>query len=107
MKMKKRKESVMSEDEQEPVSPEDAVLTADALKAMGHPLRWRILCTLGTEESAPTASLLIDTSLLYPLALDAIARSIENSGRSRRDRISVEFVDVQHYAVYLPELDLL
>ena len=40
----------MSEDEQEPVSPEDAVLTADALKAMGHPLRWRILCTLGTEE---------------------------------------------------------
>ena len=40
----------MSEEEQEPVSPEDAVLTADALKAMGHPLRWRILCTLGNKE---------------------------------------------------------
>jgi DNA-binding transcriptional ArsR family regulator len=40
----------MTDDEQEPVSPEDAVLTADALKAMGHPLRWRILCTLGSEE---------------------------------------------------------
>ena len=40
----------MSEEEQEPVSPQDAVLTADALKAMGHPLRWRILCTLGADE---------------------------------------------------------
>jgi DNA-binding transcriptional ArsR family regulator len=29
---------------------EDIVLTADALKAMGHPLRWKILCTLGNEE---------------------------------------------------------
>ena len=40
----------MNDDNQEPVSPEDAVLTADALKAMGHPLRWRILCTLGDGE---------------------------------------------------------
>lgn len=40
----------MNEEQQEPVSPQDAVLTADALKAMGHPLRWRILCTLGSDE---------------------------------------------------------
>ena len=38
------------DDNQENVSAEDAVLTADALKAMGHPLRWRILCALGNEE---------------------------------------------------------
>ena len=38
------------EDNQESVSSEDAVLTADALKAMGHPLRWRILCALGDQE---------------------------------------------------------
>jgi len=29
---------------------EDITLTADALKAMGHPLRWKILCTLGQKE---------------------------------------------------------
>lgn len=29
---------------------EDITLTADALKAMGHPLRWRILCVLGNSE---------------------------------------------------------
>lgn len=29
-----------------PPEDEDAVLTANALKAMAHPLRWRILCTL-------------------------------------------------------------
>jgi len=29
---------------------EDTTLTANALKAMAHPLRWRILCTLGTRE---------------------------------------------------------
>ncbi|HED17407.1 MAG TPA: ArsR family transcriptional regulator [Gammaproteobacteria bacterium] len=29
---------------------EDTTLTANALKAMAHPLRWRILCTLGTNE---------------------------------------------------------
>jgi len=29
---------------------EDITLTADALKAMGHPLRWRILCVLGNNE---------------------------------------------------------
>jgi DNA-binding transcriptional ArsR family regulator len=33
-----------------PEHEEDIVITADALKAMGHPLRWRILCTLGKEE---------------------------------------------------------
>ena len=29
---------------------EDTTLTAAALKAMAHPLRWKILCTLGTDE---------------------------------------------------------
>lgn len=31
-------------------SDEDTVLTANALKAMAHPLRWKILCALGDEE---------------------------------------------------------
>lgn len=29
---------------------EDTVLTANALKAMAHPLRWKILCSLGDAE---------------------------------------------------------
>jgi DNA-binding transcriptional ArsR family regulator len=29
---------------------EGAILTANALKAMAHPLRWKILCTLGSKE---------------------------------------------------------
>ena len=29
---------------------EDAVLTANALKAMAHPIRWKIICALGEEE---------------------------------------------------------
>jgi len=29
---------------------EDITLTAEALKAMGHPLRWKILCTLVNKE---------------------------------------------------------
>ncbi|MCW8964457.1 MAG: metalloregulator ArsR/SmtB family transcription factor [Gammaproteobacteria bacterium] len=33
-------------------SPEDSELTANALKAMAHPLRWRILCVLGDDEMA-------------------------------------------------------
>lgn len=33
-----------------PSQEEDSVLTAHALKAMAHPLRWRILCTLGDKE---------------------------------------------------------
>jgi len=38
-------------DESENKQPEeDITLTADALKAMGHPLRWKILCTLGSNE---------------------------------------------------------
>ncbi len=32
------------------VADEDATLTANALKAMAHPLRWKILCTLGERE---------------------------------------------------------
>ena len=35
---------------QRPNPDEDSVLTAQALKAMAHPLRWRILCTLGGKE---------------------------------------------------------
>ena len=39
------------EDSRSEKSPEeDITLTADALKAMGHPLRWKILCTLGNKE---------------------------------------------------------
>ena len=34
----------------DPALTEDAVLTANALKAMAHPLRWKILCTLGDTE---------------------------------------------------------
>lgn len=29
---------------------EDTELTANAIKAMAHPLRWKILCTLGEDE---------------------------------------------------------
>lgn len=29
---------------------EDAVLTANALKAMAHPIRWKIICALGEDE---------------------------------------------------------
>jgi DNA-binding transcriptional ArsR family regulator len=32
------------------IPEEDITITADALKAMGHPLRWKILCTLGKNE---------------------------------------------------------
>jgi DNA-binding transcriptional ArsR family regulator len=32
------------------LSDEGAMLTANALKAMAHPLRWKILCTLGDKE---------------------------------------------------------
>ena len=31
-------------------SAEDTTLTANALKAMANPLRWRIICALGNEE---------------------------------------------------------
>lgn len=39
----------------EPTAPripadEDPTMTANALKAMAHPLRWKILCTLGETE---------------------------------------------------------
>ena len=33
-----------------PPPNEDSTLTANALKAMAHPVRWRILCTLGDRE---------------------------------------------------------
>jgi DNA-binding transcriptional ArsR family regulator len=31
-------------------SEQSDILTANALKAMAHPLRWKILCTLGNDE---------------------------------------------------------
>ena len=40
----------MAESKSEGTNEEDITLTADALKAMGHPLRWKILCTLGEKE---------------------------------------------------------
>lgn len=39
----------MSEESNLPPT-EDTELTANALKAMAHPLRWRILCVLGEDE---------------------------------------------------------
>ena len=33
-----------------PSPEEDTSLTANALKAMAHPLRWKILCSLGENE---------------------------------------------------------
>ena len=33
-----------------PEEDEDTTLTANALKAMAHPLRWKILCSLGKSE---------------------------------------------------------
>ncbi len=33
-----------------PPPNEDSTLTANALKAMAHPVRWRILCALGNTE---------------------------------------------------------
>ena len=40
----------MVESKPEQSQDEDITLTADALKAMGHPLRWKILCVLGNKE---------------------------------------------------------
>ena len=40
----------MAESKPEQPQEEDITLTAEALKAMGHPLRWKILCTLGNDE---------------------------------------------------------
>ena len=41
----------MNESEDTPQADEDhTTLTANALKAMAHPLRWKILCTLGDTE---------------------------------------------------------
>ena len=40
----------MTENTEPEVPNEDTVLTANALKAMAHPLRWKILCSLGDSE---------------------------------------------------------
>jgi len=40
----------MPADEPEPIASEHNALTARALKAMAHPLRWKILCALGDRE---------------------------------------------------------
>lgn len=37
-------------DDKNTLPEEDTELTANALKAMAHPLRWRILCVLGEDE---------------------------------------------------------
>jgi DNA-binding transcriptional ArsR family regulator len=41
----------MTESDQDPTpDDENTALTANALKAMAHPLRWKILCSLGDRE---------------------------------------------------------
>lgn len=40
----------MNENTEPNIPNEDTVLTANALKAMAHPLRWKILCSLGDAE---------------------------------------------------------
>jgi len=40
----------MSETPRYDMTDAGAILTANALKAMAHPLRWKILCTLGDKE---------------------------------------------------------
>jgi DNA-binding transcriptional ArsR family regulator len=40
----------MNDEVNELPSDEDPTMTANALKAMAHPLRWKILCTLGDRE---------------------------------------------------------
>ena len=37
-------------EEPQPPANEDPTMPANALKAMAHPLRWKILCTLGDRE---------------------------------------------------------
>lgn len=36
--------------DQNPADDDNTTLTANALKAMAHPLRWKILCSLGNAE---------------------------------------------------------
>ncbi|MEW8044202.1 MAG: helix-turn-helix transcriptional regulator [gamma proteobacterium symbiont of Phacoides pectinatus] len=40
----------MNEPSEPEIPNEDTTLTANALKAMAHPLRWKILCSLGDDE---------------------------------------------------------
>jgi DNA-binding transcriptional ArsR family regulator len=40
----------MTDSTDQSTSDEDAALTANALKAMAHPIRWKILCALGERE---------------------------------------------------------
>lgn len=40
----------MTDPDRNEATDENAALTANALKAMAHPLRWKILCTLGDKE---------------------------------------------------------
>lgn len=42
--------SEQDNNESEVPTDEDPTMTANALKAMAHPLRWKILCTLGDKE---------------------------------------------------------
>jgi len=43
-------ETLMNKPIKVTTSEEGNILTANALKAMAHPLRWKILCTLGNNE---------------------------------------------------------
>jgi DNA-binding transcriptional ArsR family regulator len=43
-------EHLMSKTYTSPTAEDGAILTANALKAMAHPLRWKILCSLGSKE---------------------------------------------------------
>jgi DNA-binding transcriptional ArsR family regulator len=40
----------MQDHESTDIPEEDVTLTANVLKAMAHPLRWKILCSLGDKE---------------------------------------------------------
>jgi len=40
----------MQDNETPEIPEEDVTLTANVLKAMAHPLRWKILCSLGDNE---------------------------------------------------------
>lgn len=50
LKPKIRYPKAMTEPNEPNASNEDTTLTANALKAMAHPLRWKILCSLGDKE---------------------------------------------------------
>ena len=50
LKNRSWRSSAMNDETTNQANVEDTTLTANALKAMAHPLRWKILCTLGNTE---------------------------------------------------------